>query len=255
MNQDYSLLAQFYRQMVRGRGFFAAEQRALEAVFRLYGIPKDARVLDAACGTGDVACALAATGMPNIHALDGSADMMRTWPRETIPVTRLSLDWANLPEYMKTRREEFDVVFFLGHSLPHADAGEIPIILEAARSGLLPSGILLFDVRPWSKDLYGRLAQSERAPETTRSPVAIDGKTYSLTEQISYDYESQRQIVEYHLVSQDSTKQEISTRVTYSLFDWRQAAEWMTEAGFCRDSVVALQFPSWPYVILVARNH
>jgi SAM-dependent methyltransferase len=54
-----------------GRGSF------LLKLFRFHGITPSARILDAACGTGDVLADLNQLGFRNLMGIDGSAVMLR----------------------------------------------------------------------------------------------------------------------------------------------------------------------------------
>ena len=109
-------------------------------------------VLDASCGTGINAAALARRGF-DVWATDGSEAMIEQaaarFRREqlAIPVRR-SL-WADLP---RTLAERFDVVLCVGNSLVHA-AGRDAMVeaLTGLRRMARPGGHVVIDSRNWEK--------------------------------------------------------------------------------------------------------
>jgi glycine/sarcosine N-methyltransferase len=109
-------------------------------------------VLDASCGTGINAAALARRGFA-VWAADGSDAMVRKaadrFRRErlTIPLTRCL--WADLPEVIE---ERFDAVLCVGNSLVHA-AGRDAMVqaLTGLRRMLRPGGHVVIDSRNWEK--------------------------------------------------------------------------------------------------------
>jgi SAM-dependent methyltransferase len=109
-------------------------------------------VLDAACGTGIDAAALARRGF-NVRAADGSQAMVDVaaarFLREglTVPVQRCL--WADLPA---TIGERFDVVLCTGNALVHA-AGRDAMVeaLTALRRMTRPGGHVVIDSRNWEK--------------------------------------------------------------------------------------------------------
>jgi glycine/sarcosine N-methyltransferase len=109
-------------------------------------------VLDAACGTGSNAAALARRGY-RVRATDGSDAMVAQaaarFGREhlEVPVSR-SL-WADLPAAVD---ERFDVVLCIGNSLVHADRREAMIgALAGLRQMARPGGHVVVDSRNWEK--------------------------------------------------------------------------------------------------------
>lgn len=109
-------------------------------------------VLDAACGTGSNAAALARRGC-RVSATDGSDAMVAQaaarFRREQleIPVTRAL--WADLPAVVD---ERFDVVLCIGNSLVHADSRAAMIeALAGLRQMVRPGGHVVVDSRNWEK--------------------------------------------------------------------------------------------------------
>jgi SAM-dependent methyltransferase len=109
-------------------------------------------VLDAACGTGSNAAALARRGY-RVRATDGSDAMVAMaaarFGREhlEIPVERCL--WADLPVVVG---ERFDVVLCIGNSLVHAGSREAMIeALAGLRQMACPGGHVVVDSRNWEK--------------------------------------------------------------------------------------------------------
>lgn len=109
-------------------------------------------VLDAACGTGIDAAALARRGF-SVRAADGSQAMVEVaaarFRREglTIPLQRCL--WSDLPAAIG---ERFDVVLCTGNALVHA-AGRDAMVeaLIALRRMARPGGHVVIDSRNWEK--------------------------------------------------------------------------------------------------------
>jgi glycine/sarcosine N-methyltransferase len=109
-------------------------------------------VLDAACGTGIDAAALARRGF-SVHATDGSEAMVEAaaarFQREGLTVPVQCCLWEDLPAAISGR---FDVVLCTGNALVHA-AGRDAMVeaLIALRRMARPGGHVVIDSRNWEK--------------------------------------------------------------------------------------------------------
>ena len=109
-------------------------------------------VLDAACGTGVDAAALARRGFTG-WAADGSEAMAggaaARFRREQLAIPVLRSNWADLPAATDQR---FDVVLCVGNSLVHA-AGRDAMVqaLTGLRRMARPGGYVVIDSRNWEK--------------------------------------------------------------------------------------------------------
>ena len=109
-------------------------------------------VLDAACGTGISAAALARRGY-HVWAADGSDAMVAAaaarFRREHLEIPLVRCMWADLPAAVDKR---FDVVLCIGNSLVHA-AGRDAMIqaLAGFRQVVRPGGHVVVDSRNWEK--------------------------------------------------------------------------------------------------------
>jgi glycine/sarcosine N-methyltransferase len=109
-------------------------------------------VLDAACGTGFNAAALARRGY-RVWAADGSSAMAAVaaarFRSEQLEIPLVRSMWADLPVVMA---ERFDVVLCIGNSLVHAAGREAMVgALTGLREMVRPGGHLVVDSRNWEK--------------------------------------------------------------------------------------------------------
>ena len=109
-------------------------------------------VLDAACGTGVSAAALARRGY-QVWAADGSDAMIHMaaarFRREQLEIPLVRCMWADLPACVD---ERFDVVLCIGNSLVHAVGRDAMVqALTALREMIRPGGHVVVDSRNWEK--------------------------------------------------------------------------------------------------------
>jgi len=118
----------------------------------LQRIGSTSAVLEAACGTGVDAAALARRGF-TVRAADGSEAMaegaVARFARERLAIPVLCSNWADLPA---ATGERFDVVLCVGNSLVHA-AGRDAMVqaLTGLRRMARPGGYVVVDSRNWEK--------------------------------------------------------------------------------------------------------
>jgi glycine/sarcosine N-methyltransferase len=114
--------------------------------------PHTSLVLDAACGTGVNAAALARRGY-RVWAADGSSAMAAVaaarFRSEQLDIPLVHSMWVDLPAVVG---ERFDLVLCIGNSLVHA-AGRDAMIsaLTGLREMVRPGGHLVVDSRNWEK--------------------------------------------------------------------------------------------------------
>jgi len=114
--------------------------------------PQAGMVLDASCGTGINAAALARRGF-DVWATDGSEAMIgeaaARFRREQLAIPVRRCLWADLP---RTIAERFDIVLCVGNSLVHA-AGQDAMVeaLTGLRRMAMPGGHVAIDSRNWEK--------------------------------------------------------------------------------------------------------
>jgi len=116
-------------------------------------LPRDAPLLDCACGTGWNVIALTAAGF-HIMGTDGSPEMIDA-ARANAEAAGIAAEfdvmkWAELPRRMA---RQFSGVLCVGNSIVHANgAGGMASALAAMRSVLHPGGWLMLDSRDWEAD-------------------------------------------------------------------------------------------------------
>jgi len=113
-------------------------------------VPAGSTILDAACGTGSGAVALARRGY-RVRATDGSDAMVAMaaakFRREHLDIQVARCLWADLPAAID---ERFDVVLCLGNSLVHTASREAMIeALTGLRTMARPGGYVVMDSRNW----------------------------------------------------------------------------------------------------------
>jgi len=119
---------------------------------RISGADRTSTVLDASCGTGINAAALARRGF-DVWATDGSEAMIEQaaarFRREHLEIPVRRCLWADLP---RTLAERFDVVLCVGNSLVHAaDRDAMVEALTGLRRMARPGGHVVIDSRNWEK--------------------------------------------------------------------------------------------------------
>jgi len=118
----------------------------------LQRVSATSRVLDAACGTGVDAAALARRGF-TVWAADASGAMVEgaaaRFRHERLAIPLLHSRWADLPA---ATGERFDVVLCLGNSLVHAAGRDAMVAaLTGLRRVARPGGYVVIDSRNWEK--------------------------------------------------------------------------------------------------------
>ena len=116
-------------------------------------VPRGARVLDCACGTGTLAVGLALRGC-DVVATDASAAMAQRTARlgraHGVEVGAAVCRWEELPG--RGWDETFDVVLCVGNSLPHAVGRDgRRTALRAMAGALRPGGLLVVTSRTWER--------------------------------------------------------------------------------------------------------
>ncbi len=114
-------------------------------------LPPNARVLDCACGTGQLAVGLAGLGL-DVVAADASGGMIRRTQELAdemgVSLRTLHASWDELPDHLDA--STFDLVFCVGNSLGHAEGASGRLAALAAMSRLLnPGGRLVLTSRTW----------------------------------------------------------------------------------------------------------
>ncbi|MFI2422810.1 methyltransferase domain-containing protein [Streptomyces sp. NPDC018955] len=147
----YGALSDVYEWLIGDDRLTPAEAAAVYCTDVVGPVPPDARVLDCACGTGQLAVGLASLGL-DVVAADASAGMVRRTERlageQGVPLRALRASWDELPDHLED--STFDLVFCVGNSLGHAEGAARRLTALEAMSRLLnPGGRLVLTSRNW----------------------------------------------------------------------------------------------------------
>jgi SAM-dependent methyltransferase len=247
----YEDFAPIYRALVQPRGHFEGQAAVVDGQLRSSGIARESRILDAACGTGDVLVALLASGYSNLHGCDGSRAMLNECRAlEALPVTECR--WENLGRYFRAV-PPFDAIFIMGNSLAHAEARHLPTIFSDLAAGLRPGGALIFDIRRWGRGPGGELREEGRGVGSWRLLPETAGPDGMLEVRDRCRYQEGRQLIDYDMQPSSGAKRSrIRFTLSYAIFDFVLAERWLAEAGFA--SSTCERNPDWPYLIVRARR-
>lgn len=148
----YDTLSAYYDRFVNWPARLAHELPFLVDVLeRAHAV----RVLDAACGTGQHALALAGRGYQVVGA-DLSAPMIAR-AREAAAGTSARFEVAGFGHLAATVGTGFDAVLCLGNSLPHAlTVEDLRATLADFTATLRPGGVLVLQNRNFARVLAGR---------------------------------------------------------------------------------------------------
>lgn len=250
---NYNLLSKIFRQLVEERQHFHNQFNTLKIILDYYDFSREAKILDAASGTGDVVIKLSEDGYKNLYAIDGSPFMLSQWPNTICNIKKRENIWENIHNVFDDWGC-FNFVYFLGNSLPHLSADKLPYLFNAVYEGLNDGGVFVFDIRSWTHINNGALTQLGREHGVMRllGNYDIEGNTYWLFEEVKY-FENQQNVT-YTLMPKSKDQKLISETVAYSMFDWKYAKELLIQKGFQESSIKIMEIPKWPYLVVSAKK-
>ena len=251
--QLYSKWSKYYHEMAIKRNHFGNHRQLLLKLFELINVNKKSRILDAACGTGDVGANLFKDGYRNFHLNDISLEMTSHLDNCDIDGLKISnYSWEDLNLFFK-RNEAFDLVYILGHSLPHAPFENMSQIFNNIFNGLKSGSHFIFDMRTWVKDKNSNLIQENRLPNEYRSlgNYSFNNEELEIFDRVSYDGRSQ--IVEYKIIKNTQDADYESFFVNYSIFTENEIIELLERVGFTLINNLSKNtnsFDFWSYSII-----
>lgn len=258
---SYMILSPFFRDFAKARSHFEKQLNVIKSLIPYIGHSQQARILDASCGTGDVAAMLYQIGYERIEGVDGCKAMLEQSQQLSltgyIPFTECR--WENIDKYF-ANNNTFDFIFILGHSLPHADPDTIQDVMAKVCKGLNAGGTFAFDMRRWIRESYGSLIQPNRNTGTFKCCGRFfhDGREFCIDERCSYE-SGGAQCINYRIrrVSEDDSRwdlgEEKNAPVYYFPFEIVQAKDWLIRAGF--DTVEEFSGSiDWPYAVILGRK-
>jgi glycine/sarcosine N-methyltransferase len=145
----YDALGSDYDRFVDWEARLAHELPFFERLFAEHGLR---RVLDAACGTGGHAVALARRGY-EVMGTDLSAEMIAQARRNAAAAgVRVEFAVAGFGQLAQTVGSGFDAVLCLGNSLPHLLSAEaVAAALTDMAAALRPGGLLVIQNRNYNR--------------------------------------------------------------------------------------------------------
>lgn len=147
----YGELSDVYEWLIGDDKLTPAKAAAVYYSDVVSSLPPNARVLDCACGTGQLAVGLASLGH-DVVAADASDGMVRRTEelasQSGVSLRALRASWDELPDHLED--STFDLVFCVGNSLGHAQGAAGRLTALGAMSRLLsPGGRLVLTSRNW----------------------------------------------------------------------------------------------------------
>jgi SAM-dependent methyltransferase len=251
---QYLKLAKYYRPLIEDRDHFKNCYETVVHLFNHYSIEKGAKVLDAACGTGDIIEYLIKDGYTNIVGSDGSASMIseiKDFVKNKIKIANVS--WQDLNTFFRDNGL-FNAVFIMGHSLPHADEEDYLRIFSNIYDGLKEGGTFFFDMRYWIENENNQLVQPNRKENVFRDlgTITLNNNEYSAFDKVTYN--KSHQFVTYkfkdlHEKSNDLVQEEALT-VQYSIVSFEATIDKVIKAGFKKNKIRAYDFDNWSYKVI-----
>lgn len=147
----YEALSEVYEWLIGDDKLTPAQAAEVYYSAVVGALPTNARVLDSACGTGQLAVGLASLGL-DVVAADASERMVQRTEKlateQGVSLRALPASWDELPARLED--STFDVVFCVGNSLGHAEGAAGRLSALHAMSRLLnPGGRLVLTSRNW----------------------------------------------------------------------------------------------------------
>ena len=147
----YGALSDVYEWLIGDDKLTPADAAAVYYSDVVGALPSNSRVLDCACGTGQLAVGLASLGL-DVVAADASDGMVRRTEEVAsehgVSLHALRASWDELPDHLED--STFDLVFCVGNSLGHAEGAAGRLAALGAMSRLLkPDGRLVLTSRNW----------------------------------------------------------------------------------------------------------
>jgi len=159
----YDALASDYDRFVNWEGRLAHELPFLERLFAEHGV---VRVLDAACGTGHHAIALARQGYQVVGADLSAAMIEQAWQNAAAAGVEVSFAVAGFGG-LAALGQSFDAVLCLGNSLPHLLTEKaLAEALSDFAAVLHPGGLVVIQNRNF--DRVWRLRERFMGPQSCR---------------------------------------------------------------------------------------
>ena len=155
MDDQYDILARFYRELIVASGHWKNEQNVISEIISKLNVKYNNTILDAACGTGDALRFLYNLGYQKLIGLDSSKNMIKEAIGILPNIKYYNLKWNELytiSEFLNY----FDIIYLISISILHVESiDELSSILKTLYSTLKPDGKLVIDNRMWERNNEG----------------------------------------------------------------------------------------------------
>ena len=251
---NYKTMAWFYRELIQSTGRLYDEIQLVLAILKRIGLTEQARILDFACGTGDVLAKLHSKAFKQVIGLDGSQAMIDRTKELKTDITFKCCRWSRLSNFF-SEQGPFDFAFALSISLPHIDKNELGAVLSDLRKGIRKGGWLCFDFRNWIRSGSGKIIEPDRPEGVFRwcGVFNIKDDYFFVDDKCSYD--DYRQHVLYRIRKRGKDgygycdEQELT--FSYAIIKMEEYIAAVQKAGFV-EIEVSKPF-DWPYLVLTAQ--
>ena len=192
----YDGLAQQYDKLFADWDASVREQaEIINRIFRKYGFPQDAQVLDCACGIGTQAIGLAALGYTVTASDFSDAALAEAKQRAVQHGVRIRFSHADFRALADTFSERFNIVIAMDNALPHMLTGkDLEKAAHSIAGQLRPGGMFTASIRDYDSLLESRPPYSAPYIHKTGNGQRVsfqtwdwDGCNYRLTQYIIED--------------------------------------------------------------------
>lgn len=250
----YSVIATFYQDMCIKREHFKKQADILNGLITsLFSYSSSPiRILDLACGTGDVAEDIAKNQHYELYGCDISSEMLDEAKKpDKSKVTFFEADWSDA-SLTFNQHGKFHLIWIMGNSIAHWPIKKLSALFTTiANEGLYPGGIFVCDMRKWEEKNVKILDPSKAGEwkEILGGPfVSKSGIKANVRQKESY-----LQKVEYELTPSNGSP--ILTSLTYHIFTCDELKQALNKAGFRSVSKYSeAEADSYPYRVFYART-
>lgn len=247
---QYSTISCFYRELIRKTGHLDKQKNLVKNLFLKYKVPKNAHILDAACGTGDIIHWLNQEGYTNVEGNDASANMLKRATELVQENILYNYRWEKLSS-VSHLINKFDVILILSISILHTPKNQMKKVFSSIIDLLKAEGILIFDFRNW--ECMGDKIREPNRPENCYrwlADISFDKKPLRVDDYCMYN--ANTQIIKYKISNYNKPHDQYIEEVRYSMLGTSYFRKLINDFGL-RD-IEVFMFPEWPYCILKARK-
>jgi len=248
MDDKYNVFSTFYRELIDSSGHLKNERNTINQIVDEVCPNKESKILDVACGTGDALFELYNQGYKNISGLDSSIKMINR-AKELLPnIDFYHSKWESLSHF--SLNQQYDFLFAISISLPHALQKDFPQIFQSFYSMLSKNGVLVFDNRVWHNENQS-IIEKDRPVCIFSNPRKFKIENESWVIDDMCEYTNDRQIITYRISKENSTDKHIQyIEVDYAKVFTSDYIEMLYTIGF--KNVFSKRIKDWSYELIYA---